>query len=55
MSTLLVENQTDHEFGCPVNINPAAETETEGRSLHDMLRKPEADAALENQNPHPSA
>lgn len=57
MSTLLVENQTDHEFGCPVNINPAAETEaeTEGRSLHDMLRKPEADAAPENQNPHPSA
>lgn len=55
MSTLLVENQTDHEFGCPVNINPAAETETEGRSLHDMLRKPEADSAPENQNPHPSA
>lgn len=57
MSTLLVENQTDHEFGCPVNINPAAETEaeTEGRSLHDMLRKPEANAAPENQNPHPSA
>lgn len=59
MSTLLVENQTDHEFGCPVNINPAAETEaeteTEGRSLHDMLRKPETDAAPENQDPHPSA
>ncbi len=55
MSTLLVENQTDHEFGCPVNINPAAETETEGRSLHDMLRKPETDATQENQNPHPSA
>lgn len=57
MSSLLTENQTDHEFGCPVNINPAAEAEaeTEGRSLHDMLRKPEADAAPENQNPHPSA
>ncbi|WP_368889340.1 YbaL family putative K(+) efflux transporter [Morganella morganii] len=57
MSTLLVENQTDHEFGCPVSINPAAETapETEGRSLHDMLRKPETDATQENQNPHPSA
>lgn len=59
MSTLLVENQTDHEFGCPVNINPAAEsapeTETEGRSLHEMLRKPETDTAPENQNPHPSA
>lgn len=56
MSSLLTENQTDHEFGCPVNINPAAEAEaeTEGRSLHDMLRKPEADAAPENQNPHPS-
>ncbi|XKD93367.1 YbaL family putative K(+) efflux transporter [Morganella morganii] len=62
MSTLLAENQTDHEFGCPVNINPAAETtpeaETEGRSLHEMLRKPETDTApdaTENQNPHPSA
>lgn len=59
MSSLLTENQTDHEFGCPVNINPAAETtpeaETEGRSLHEMLRKPEADIAPENQNPHPSA
>lgn len=57
MSSLLTENQTDHEFGCPVNINPAAEAEaeTEGRSLHDMLRKPEANAAPENQNPHPSA
>ncbi|EMQ4856189.1 Kef family K(+) transporter [Morganella morganii] len=59
MSTLLAENQTDHEFGCPVSINPAAETapetETEGRSLHDMLRKPETDTTPENQNPHPSA
>ncbi len=59
MSTLLAENQTDHEFGCPVSINPVAETapetETEGRSLHDMLRKPETDATQENQNPHPSA
>ena len=59
MSSLLTENQTDHEFGCPVNINPAAETapeaETEGRSLHEMLRKPEADTTPENQNPHPSA
>lgn len=59
MSTLLAENQTDHEFGCPVSINPVAETapetETEGRSLHDMLRKPETDATPENQNPHPSA
>lgn len=59
MSTLLAENQTDHEFGCPVSINPAAETapetETEGRSLHDMLRKPETDATPENQNLHPSA
>lgn len=53
MSTLLAENQTDHEFGCPVSINP--ETETEGRSLHDMLRKPETDTTQENQNPHPSA
>lgn len=62
MSTLLAENQTDHEFGCPVNINPAAEAapeaKTEGRSLHDMLRKPETDSApdaTEDQNPHPSA
>ena len=59
MSTLLAENQTDHEFGCPVSINPVAETapetETEGRSLHDMLRKPETDTTQENQNPHPSA
>lgn len=59
MSTLLAENQTDHEFGCPVSINPVAEaapeTETEGRSLHDMLRKPETDATQDNQNPHPSA
>lgn len=59
MSTLLAENQTDHEFGCPVSINPVAETapetETEGRSLHDMLRKPETDTTPENQNPHPSA
>lgn len=59
MSTLLAENQTDHEFGCPVSINPAAETapetETEGRSLHDMLRKPETDTTPENQNPYPSA
>lgn len=59
MSTLLAENQTDHEFGCPVSINPVAETapetETEGRSLHDMLCKPETDATPENQNPHPSA
>lgn len=43
MSTLLAENQTDHEFGCPVSINPVAET------------APETDATPENQNPHPSA
>lgn len=34
MSTLLVENQTDHEFGCPVNINPAAESAPENQNPH---------------------
>ncbi|GAA0345241.1 Kef family K(+) transporter [Morganella psychrotolerans] len=43
MSSLLVEDQTDHEFGCPVVVNPVTEKrqeeEEEGRSLHEMLRK----------------
>ncbi|WP_413484855.1 YbaL family putative K(+) efflux transporter [Morganella psychrotolerans] len=63
MSSLLVEDQTDHEFGCPVVVNPAADAAPdnaeEGRSLHEMLRKapvvtPEPETQA-NSTPQPSA
>ncbi|OBU10810.1 YbaL family putative K(+) efflux transporter [Morganella psychrotolerans] len=63
MSSLLVEDQTDHEFGCPVVVNPAADAAPdnaeEGRSLHEMLRKapvvtPEPETQSDS-TPQPSA
>lgn len=63
MSNLLVEDQTDHEFGCPVVVNPAADAAPdnaeEGRSLHEMLRKtpevmPESETPADS-TPQPSA
>ena len=63
MSSLLVEDQTDHEFGCPVAVNPVTEKhpeeQEEGRSLHEMLRKtPEVTPDQEtpaDSTPQPSA
>lgn len=63
MSSLLVEDQTDHEFGCPVVVNPVTEKrqeeQEEGRSLHEMLRKapevtPEPETPADS-TPQPSA
>ncbi|WP_412779153.1 YbaL family putative K(+) efflux transporter [Morganella psychrotolerans] len=59
MSSLLVEDQTDHEFGCPVAVNPVTEKhpeeQEEGRSLHEMLRKSPEPETPADSTPQPSA